>query len=422
MKLSLLFRENSGQIETIKQPKQGAKSCLLVLILGIWWGLFSVYSASAQTIILSPQTKVSLVTVSPGEELYSGFGHSAFWISDPVYGIDRVYNYGTFDFRTEGFYVKFVRGQLPYMLSVSPIYNTLAGAQYEDRSVFEDELNLTQSQKQRLYELLEINLLPENKFYRYDFLFDNCSTRLRDMLVKAVGDSVQFSSKSKNMTYRDWIQYYMNQKPFIKTGMDILLGTPTDKQATAFDEMFLPDNLREEFREAKIRQGATEVPLVTRDTVLFQEEKPIGHDVDYTVLIISFVLLLAGIFQTRSQLLRNQISFRTDRILFFIAGLFGCLMAFLWFGTDHAVTQKNWNLLWAIPFHVVVVFLLRKSSPAWVRTYFAVSAVLAAIALVFSAVTIFQEFNIEFAPVIALLALRAWAIQRQLALSHAKRS
>ncbi|MEZ4903502.1 MAG: DUF4105 domain-containing protein [Spirosomataceae bacterium] len=191
--------------------------------------LFTLYTSFAQT--LSREAKVSLITVSPGEELYSSFGHNALWISDPALGIDRVYNYGTFDFRTDNFYIKFLRGTLPYQLSVSPIYNTIYGAQYENRSVTEQVLNFSPAQKQRIFDFLENNYLPQNRQYAYKFFYDNCATRLRDAIQVAGGDSLLFDSQtvatdSIPKSYRQWMNKYLKGKPWSRYGMNLAIGFP----------------------------------------------------------------------------------------------------------------------------------------------------------------------------------------------------
>ena len=155
-------------------------------LLWLFTTCYPLFTANAQS--LSPTGKISLLTVSPGDELYSAFGHSALWVFDYERGIDRVYNYGTFDFRTEGFYVKFVQGTLPYTLSVSSSYNILEGSRQSNRSVTEQELNLSATQKEKLFLFLETNYLPENRQYFYKFFYDNCSTRLRDALKAACGE------------------------------------------------------------------------------------------------------------------------------------------------------------------------------------------------------------------------------------------
>lgn len=331
-------------------------------------------SLSAQT--LTKEAKVSLITVSPGEELYSSFGHNALWISDPMQGIDRVYNYGTFDFRTEGFYLKFIRGTLPYQLSVSPMYYTLYGAQAENRWVFEQVLNLSQNQKQKLYDFLENNYLPANRQYSYKFFYDNCATRLRDALKVACGDSLKYdtqtvSSDKKPKSYREWMNKYLYGKPWAKFGMNLAIGLPSDHIATSQEEMYLPDNLRYHLDKAKV--GGQN--LVLTKNVLFSAKETSSDGWSWVkivtgpnilVLVLMFVLFQVINYQKK----RDQISFRFDKIFFGILGFIGWFLLLLGVATDHGVTNWNIHILWAVPFHLpLILFLGNPKHRDWMRKY-----------------------------------------------------
>lgn len=201
-----------------------------LLVRLIFLLLFS-FSAFAQT--LSPSSRISLLTISPGEELYSTFGHSAIRVWDPALGIDVNYNYGSFDFNAPGFYLKFVRGYLDYMITSHPAYLEFEYWNRENRKITEQVLNLSLAQRQRVYEFLENNLKPENKNYRYKFFTDNCSTRLRDVLQIAAGDSLVFNQAlNADSTYRQWIDKYAheNGKSWADFGMDLAIGADSDKK------------------------------------------------------------------------------------------------------------------------------------------------------------------------------------------------
>lgn len=182
---------------------------------------------------LSPETQVSLLTISPSGELYSTFGHSAIRISDPAQMIDQNYNYGTFNFNAPGFYMKFLRGYLNYQISS---YNSYVEMEYwnrENRLITEQVLNLSLSQKQKLFDFLQNNLKPENREYRYKFFTDNCSTRLRDVLQIACGDSLIFDHRlNPDSTYRQWVDKYANKNhlEWADFGMDLALGTGSDQK------------------------------------------------------------------------------------------------------------------------------------------------------------------------------------------------
>ena len=142
-------------------------------------------TAEAKNQNLSDRSVVSLLTCSPGTELYSIFGHCAIRIHDPVNEIDKIYNYGTFDFDSPNFYMEFIKGKLFYFLSVSNFTFFKTTYIRMNRSIYEQVVDLSMDQRQSLYQYLENNHLPENRYYLYDFFFDNCATRIRDAFVKS---------------------------------------------------------------------------------------------------------------------------------------------------------------------------------------------------------------------------------------------
>lgn len=150
---------------------------------------------------LSDQAEISVMTFGPSQQvLYTAFGHSAFRVYDPVLGIDEAYNYGVFDFDQPNFYLNFARGNLMYRLDVSDYKEFEYVYVYFNRSVRQQTLNLTQGQKQRLYAFLQWNALPENQFYRYDYFYDNCATKMPNILVHVFGDTVQLTVLTSRRT------------------------------------------------------------------------------------------------------------------------------------------------------------------------------------------------------------------------------
>jgi hypothetical protein len=360
---------------------------------------------------LSPQAKVSLITVAPGQELYSCFGHSAIWIKDDTNHIDRVYNYGTFDFDTPGFYSKFIRGKLLYMLSVSRSDYMLYGAQQEERSVIEQQLNMTPSQKQRLFNFLETNYLPENRYYKYDFFYDNCSSRLRDAFIAALGDSLQFKNiVFKDQSFRQLIDPYLVNKQFQDLGMDLGLGTPADKIATPSQYMFLPDQLMNAIGNATVLSDSGKTAFVTKNTVLYKANPPKNEGSFITPAMVFAALLLIGGAATFLNWKKRPQKFVYDGILFLILGLFGLLLVFLWFGTDHHVTVHNWNLVWAFPTHIfAAIVLFKKKRSVFTGYYFLLNGI---VVLIFTAcISILpQEINTSIVPLLLLIILRSFTL------------
>ncbi|WP_373514128.1 DUF4105 domain-containing protein [Persicitalea sp.] len=360
---------------------------------------------------LSPQAKVSLITVGPGDELYSSFGHSALWIYDPVYQLDRAYSYGTFSFQEGNFYVKFLRGTLPYTISVNPLMPQFYYWQQENRSVKEQELNLSLPEKQRLYDFLETNLLPQNREYQYKFFYDNCSTRLADAVKAAMGDRLIFPGYvHETLSFRQWIdRYAYEQKPWSDFGMDLAIGSPSDEVATPEQATFLPDNLSAAFADAKIQTDSLEVPLVmdTRELYTATPEVERGW---LTPKIFFWVLAVLIAAFTIWQIKTERLNFVLDKILFTVVGLTGWLILGLWFGTNHGVTEWNWDILWAFPLWVPIVFMFSKTKkPAWFSWYLIAYGV-----MLLAATGNLLKHNYVLIPILLILVLRVYYLNNSL--------
>jgi hypothetical protein len=337
----------------------GCSFRMYLRLLSIAYLLLSPIPAVLAQLHLTQETQVSLITEGPGEALYAGFGHSAIWIFDPSQGIDRLYNYGTFDVSDPLFYAKFVRGKLLYMLSVGRMEWAFYGSQMEGRSLTMQELSLSETQKNQLYQFLEKNALPENKFYAYDFFYDNCSTRIRDAFQQVLGDSLHFQPKSdREKSFRDMTDEYLGSKKWEDLGIDLLLGLPTDKIATPSQYMFLPDYLMYNFDWAQVNRGNGFEPLVEQKRLLLNalpmlKENPWVQPAPVLWTFFGIIALLSLL-----QVLKNNSNRWPDFLVFLLIGLLGSLMAGVWFLTDHRQAAGNLNLLWALPTHLPVAFLL----------------------------------------------------------------
>ena len=378
----------------------------------------SPFTLSAQT--LSTNAKISLLTVSPGAELYSTFGHSAFRINDPQQRLDVVFNYGAFDFRTEGFYIKFLRGTLPYQISGNYFENDITGWTQEKRSVTEQILNLSQAQKQGVYDFLQNNYLPQNREYAYKFFYDNCSTRLRDVLKRVCTDSLTFSKTiHADSSYRQWIDVYArkNEKLWADFGMDLAIGEPSDRNTGANGAMFLPDNLMDAFDNAKIQKDSTWKPLVLEKIelnkgmlpIIVKEKELITPNMLFWTFF--FLVLIFTFYQFR----KTRNSFIFDKIFFTFVGVFGWFIFVLWFFTDHGVTENNLNIIWTYPLLFPIALLLKKEnsgSPpdrAWLSKHFLAYGIILVLFLI--CWKLFpQEINYSLVPVVLALAVRAFYI------------
>lgn len=321
--------------------------------------------AHGQLPALSPNAQFSVITCSPGPDLYSIFGHTAIRFQDVINEkqVDWVYNYGTFEF-ADDFYWKFSRGKLDYLLSKSHFGEFQFEYIMTGRGVYEQVLELSYEEKTELFRLLEENYLPENRTYRYDFFLDNCATRVRDMVVKASASKVQFNHVyARSYTFREAIQNYLDYMPWSDFGIDLALGLPCDRVMQPGQAMFLPDSLMNEFASASKSNGALVKPseeLLPAEFELSSKEWLTPINVFFALL---FVQIVAAFWYARRGLLISPI----DRVVLLLTGVIGVMVVFLWFFTDHSATKGNLNILWANPVQLILVFLAMNKR--WIQFY-----------------------------------------------------
>ncbi len=316
---------------------------------------------------LSEKAQVSLITYGPGKDLYSVFGHTAIRINDPANEIDLTFNYGTFDFDTPNFYLKFIRGNLNYFLTIADFKRSVLFYISANRSVNELILNYTPQQKQILYSSLIENYKPENRSYKYDFFFDNCATRIRDMLINASGKNYEFKEDStfNSLSYRDLLKPYIEHSPWLDLGINLALGLPSDNKAKVWGSMYLPDYLKQGFEKAIIRLNEKSIPYISNEKMHYNQREIIKKN-NYSVLkiltptvVFSLLLILSVIltfFEFRKRL--NFIWF--DKILFGLVGALGLLITILWLATEHDVMNNNLNIFWAMPLHIIIAWPFAK--------------------------------------------------------------
>jgi hypothetical protein len=302
---------------------------------------------------LSEHTRVSLLTSSPGEDLYAQFGHSAIRITDTLSGQDLVFNYGLFDFNTPGFYVKFIRGKLPYQLGIQRFDAFLNAYIEENRQCRELEINLNEKERLALINFLSVNYLPENREYPYDFFFDNCATRIRDILENKFQANYPDTSLVKKASFRHFLAQYVGQNSWINVGFYLILGLPADAIATFRDEMFLPDYLEKHLENAFL---SGQLLAKNKITILYQNQPEKSVSFLPSPILISCLLFFIALIFTFYHTKRWTKIF--DTVFFSLISLSGMLFVFMWVGTDHFVTHKNMNLLWANPLYILVIFNL----------------------------------------------------------------
>lgn len=373
---------------------------LLVFSLFICYFPFSLSAQDATHI------RISLLTCEPGDDLYSTFGHSALRVTDSVLNDDIVFNYGTFDFDEPGFYTKFIRGKLMYYLSTEEFDSFKNFYRSENRGITEQVLQLTSSEKQSIRSLLQQNLESANRFYKYDFLFDNCTTRLRDLMEKTADSTVIYGNVLKHRTrFRKLIYEYLdyNDKQWSKLGIDLLLGSKTDAIMTSRQVMFLPGYLMKTLDRSKI--GSTAIVLSSKNlyaTSAKKNNKNFLTHPEFAFSIFFLIIVLLSFLKSNSI---QKFLYSLDGFIFFVIGLTGILILFMWFGTDHKMCSNNFNLLWAWPTHAVAAFFIN-SRNARLKNYFKLTALVNSL-LLLSWFFLPQHMNTSFIPVVMLLIFRS---------------
>jgi hypothetical protein len=375
----------------------------------IFW-LFLLISTLSKA-QLSEQAIISVLTCGPyQDELYSAFGHSAFRIYDPANGINVACNYGTFDFNQPNFYLNFALGNNRYRLSIEDYQRFEARYIYENRFIHEQILDLTDTQKQKLFEYLQWNSRPENASYPYDYFYNNCSTKIRDVIREALGNDVTFDEShiTTDLSIRELTDIYIKrQQPWGDLGIDICLGLPMDKTAAPLEYMFLPDFVESGFDHATINQNGSLVPLVKEKVITYEarDEDP-SKGLPHPLFVFGAFALFAGLV-TVWDFKRRKLSNWFDVVLFAITGLIGVLLVGLWFFTNHQAAAKNFNLLWVFPGHLIAAIVLFRS-PGWLKKYFLLTTIVIVITLL-SWPFLPQKLPYALIPFVATIGIRAFA-------------
>ena len=330
-----------------------------LLFIFIFW-VFSL--GFSQQVTLSPAATLSVITCGSGEELYSSFGHSAFRITDPVLGIDVVYNYGTFNFNAPNFYLNFTQGKLLYTLSRQQFDVFIYEYEMENRWVKEQVLNLTEAQKNDLFLFLENNYRPENRDYKYDFFFDNCSTKIAAVLESTFGSALRYNYAhlEEQFTFRELIHQNLKANSWSAFGIDLALGSVIDREATPHEHLFLPSYVLRQLNYTSLE----DIPIVLKQkTILTGGPKLKEPNFLLTPLFWLSVVLTLVVLLTYFDFKKGSRSRWLDFSLFFATGFAGWIIVFLWFFTEHTTTVINFNVLWAFPLNLVVAFFLLSKKP-----------------------------------------------------------
>ena len=368
-----------------------------------------ISTVKAQKITLSESAAISVLTMGPGSNLNDSFGHSAFRISDTNQNIDVVYNYGVYNFDTPNFYLKFVKGQLMYQLDRTDFSLFYQHYSDQDRWIKEQVLNLTLKEKQELFDFLQKNYLPENRKYIYDFFFENCATRIRDVLAGVLKNKLVFDKNfvSKTHTFRQLIQKNVHWNSWGSFGMDLAIGAVVDRNASSWEHQFLPEYIFKALEKGQIKRGLGATDLVKKTSIL---NKKLAKEKSETLLMSPFFIisLLAFIILgvTFKDYQNNSRSRWMDSGLYALTGIIGVFLILLWFATDHFATQNNYNLLWAIPLSLFFVIEIAKKNPKyWLKKYI-MFQILMLLLLSIHWITGVQSYPLVLLPLLIALSIR----------------
>lgn len=382
--------------------------------------LISCLKNFAQRNTDSCSMEISLLTVAPGEDLYSIFGHTAIRVRDSVRGMDVVYNYGTFDDTDPNFYIHFTRGIMNYSLSAETFSDFNKEYQFEKREVKEQLLNLSCAAKKSMYEGLRLNAQEENRIYQYHFHTDNCTTRAGKFIATHTGATFKYKNILPNPgpSFRDMIHEYLDKqyKAWDKFGIDMMLGANLDIKPTNEDAIyFLPDYLYKGMDSA-LNGGQ---PIVAHKQVIleFKKQKEAHESLSdtlnkiftpLTIFLSVFLIFLFASYSNSKKATRNQLIL--DILFFCLLGVTGLLMLSVWIGRVDNVCRDNINILWALPTHLFAVFFI-KSKKSWVRYYFLITALIACILLIgFPWWT--QRMNTAVVILLVIIIIRSYRIYK----------
>lgn len=308
---------------------------LLVFMLG----MLSVRAASLDSV------RISLLTCEPGSEIYALFGHSAIRYENPAKQEDWVFNYGMFSFKDPNFVMRFVKGETDYQLGVVPFRYFEAEYGMRGSSVYQQELNLTNDEKEKLAGLLFENYLPANRVYRYNYFYDNCTTRARDKIEESIQGKVVYPVSDRVVSYRDILHEFTAGSEWSEFGIDLCLGSEADEPIDERKQMFAPFYMLAAARGAVIHRADTMMPFVRKETKIVDavlEDEPAfplsPMACALLLLAVTVIIVGRGLYKGRQCLAWNV-------VMFLLQGLGGCIIAFLFFFSLHPTVGSNWLLI-----------------------------------------------------------------------------
>lgn len=353
--------------------------------------------------------RFSLLTCGAGEEIYSLFGHTAIRYENFTRGIDAVFNYGIFSFNTPNFILRFTLGETDYQLGVTSYKQFAYEYTWTGRDVWQQTLNLNAEEKKKLLALLEENYLPQNRIYRYNFFYDNCATRPRDQIERAVQGTLEYAddmtSFQTGISFRDIVHQYTIGHSWARFGIDLCLGSQADKDITRRQMMFAPFYLKDFLAKAQLKNAqGMERPLVSSEDHIIQSPQQTSTEEAPSPLQTAFLLFTIVTIATAYGIYRRKSLWLLDLLLFLAAGVAGCILAFLASFSQHPAVSPNYLLFLFHPLHLLCLpWMIKRVRKKEKSIYmWANITVLTFFTLLWGIIP--QEFNLAVLP----LALSLW--------------
>jgi hypothetical protein len=345
----------------VKEGRVRRVLALLASALALFAVLCVARHASAAPGDDEPPPRIAIITMGPGDPVFSRFGHNAILVRDARHPAGLVYNFGTFSFSSPSLITDFLQGRLRYWLSVDPFARTLSSYRAQNRSLRIQELTLPDDGARELARALKLNARPENRYYRYDYYLDNCSTRVRDALDRAVDGQIRAQGKSKaRLSYREHTLRLVADDALLSLGLDLGLAGFADADVTRFDEAFLPEEFSRLLRNVTVPTPDGPKPLVASETMAFEAVRALPGEEPPSRALLHLLAgtALGGVafaLGRRSERKISRVLLGLYLALLGIAfGGVGSVLAFFWTATDHFVAHRNLNLLFCPPFALLL--------------------------------------------------------------------
>ncbi len=371
--------------------------------------LFNVGLLKAQE-NTEPTIQISLLTASPGDQIYEVFGHTAIRVYQPESKKDWVFNYGLFDFSSPNFLYRFVKGETDYMLGVTDFRSFVVNYAMRGSELREQVLNISNEEARDILNALLVNYEPQNRVYRYNFFFDNCATRPRDIIQDNIEGGIEYVSLPDSLTFREWVYKMTKGHKWLTFGIDLALGAKTDRLATGYEAMFLPSVLYDAFETAEIAPGNR--ALVAKSEVIVEADPEMVESSDsifdfLTPMRASLLALIITVIISSIDIKRGRPNRVLDTLVFALAGISGCILFYLNFVSVHPMVDMNYNCFWLQPLHLFALIgvWVKTQKNSFIYYHFANFAIITTLMLFQGLLP--QVFNPAFTPLMGILICRS---------------